>query len=127
MSESIMCIGPMIHGWYAELRFDDSEATVRDRDRKGEPVVATVPLGCCLAETKDEDACLVPGDEQNKNLMAILAVPRMLAALRFCEKKLGPRENRADADILDPDDWRDDSEMLREVQEALEYLDVPTD
>jgi len=120
----IQCIGHMGRGRYAELNFDDAEAVIKDQLESGdETVVATVPFGSYEEETEEYDAKLDPDHPQNKRLWEIVCAPDLVRALRFVEKKLAPREDREDSGGEDHVRWREDSEMLREVQEVLERLD----
>ena len=81
------CIGSMGGGegsMFAELDFDMGEATVLKRGKTGKHIgpLATVPLGAYEEETEEYDAKLCD-DEQNRFLMSIVGLPRLIAALRF--------------------------------------------
>jgi len=125
MSESIQCIGGMCgNDWYAELHFGDAQAHVFARDEKGSSYgpIAIVYMGAHVEETDDEDADLCADDKQNQNIQQIVAVPRLMRTLRFCQKYLTPRD---DQDAPDTDqglqNWREDHEMLREIDDVLEW------
>jgi hypothetical protein len=117
--DMVLCIGQMGgNGWFAEIDFDNSEAVVMMRDPKGHGnigPIATVPLGM-VSEPEDDDhnPTLDPEDETNKDLMAILAVPQMRAALRLVRDGLMAREGEPRSPR-----WLDDMRLLGEVNDAL--------
>ena len=118
----VQCIGSMGDGWFAELDFDHNEATVLERGKGGRRIgpIATVPIGAYEPETDEYDPKLC-NDEQNRRLMNIVAVPRTMAALRYAQSILKKREDREPPDGQPYTDWREDMQVLREVEQALEW------
>jgi hypothetical protein len=126
MSE--ICVGTMGGGpgtRYAALYFESGEAEVRERTAQGTDIVATVPLGAIVQPTdRDFDPSLARFDRQNLRLMEIVAIPRMLAAMRMARDRLRLRECRNPAKGADHTRWRQDGEMLREIEDALEHAET---
>ena len=125
MSE--ICIGSMGGGpgtRYAALDFESGEAEVRDRTDEGTDIVAIVPLGKVEEpEDPDYDQYLAPDDRQNVRLVEIVALPRLLEALRMVRDRLQLRDDRKPELGEDYERWRSDSEMLREAEEALKWAE----
>ena len=126
MSE--ICVGAMGGGpgtRYAALDFESGEAEVRERTVAGTDIVATVPLGQVeQPRDTDYDPSLARDDRQNHRLMEIVAVPRMLGALRMVRERLWMREPRTPDRGADHTRWRQDCEMLREIEDALEHAET---
>lgn len=88
MSEhyGVSCIGRMARGkndWFAELDFNNNEATVVRRGKDGSNIgpIATMPLGEVWEENDDYDAELMD-NEQNRNLMLVVFAPELVEQLK---------------------------------------------
>lgn len=109
MSE--ICIGRMCGGegdWFATLDFDNREATVVRRGKRGHHIgpIAKVPLGDVWDGGDDHYGELMD-DEQNRNLMLIVFAPEIVRWFRA----IGDRAKKIAKDI---DDVLDNPEMDRE-------------
>jgi hypothetical protein len=132
-NETTTCIGSHRKGeWYAELDFKNGIAEVYPVDLGGmekyKTCVATVNLGVVVNNGKGEFETLDPLDKANQNLVALVAVPRMVATLRYAYNRLKAREEETSNDLAAPGDrirrWRNDMEILREIGDTLEQAET---
>lgn len=127
----VLCIG-RIGGrkgdWFAELDFEENEATIIERGDKGLRIgpVAKVPLGSVIDADEDHDETLDPYDRQNQALCAIVFSPeawRALATIRDELESRRPLEDRGEVALYQHE--KRDDELLRLVADTLECLVVP--
>jgi hypothetical protein len=125
----VSCIGRIGGGkddWFAELDFDNNEATVVRRGSRGYNIgpIATVPLGQVWPEDDDYDAELMD-DEQNRNLMLIVFAPELVRITQDIRNRCV----RMAADICQfLDDQKSDREkVLRTAATFIEMIALDID
>ena len=118
----IPCIGRMAGrngDWYAQLDYEQGEAVIIERGAKGDiGPVCTVPLGAFYAADDEYDEDLVPNDDRNKNLVAIVFAPEAWRSLTMVKERI----EKAYADAEMPP-WAES--IVDEINDQLECLKVP--
>lgn len=124
----IPCIGRMggmAGDWYAELDYAAGEASVMERTAKGSRgPVATMPIGVFYEADDDHDEQMVPNDEQNKAVLAVVFSPEAWRVLRLVRDKIAARHPLEDGNPSYKYDTAD-FQLLRELDGVLECLGVP--
>lgn len=118
----IFCIGRMIRragDWYAQLHFGSGEADVIARTEHGDgETICTLPIGMFYDGDGEHEESLVPNDEQNKAICAIVFAPEAWRTLANIKEAIEAEHK----DTMMPR-WA--FRIVCQIEDQLECLLVP--
>lgn len=107
--------------WYAELDFENGEATVKERGAFAE--VATMPLGEWVPETEELSAALDPDCPQAQRLCKVVFAPEAWALLASIKADIEARYTNTTEQPGEVPPWAES--ILDQIDRALDCLKVP--